>query len=251
METPLHNAGWTDFDLTTIAIPKNSWWFDWLTAEMQKPYFKMISEAIAKEHEGLESNFAIFPPKQQVFRAFESSTPPRIVLIGQDPYQTPGNAMGLSFSVPRGQPRPASLLNVYKELIRDEAVPFAAEPPKHGDLTSWADQSVMLLNTALTVCEGDSGSHNMPRIGWPKFTQSVLEHINRSAPPGVVFILWGGFAQKLEKYIDVTKHHVLKGGHPSPLNRSAKFVGCGHFSRANELLQAGGYEPIRWNSICE
>lgn len=152
--------------------------------------------------------------------------------------------MGLCFSVPRGEKVPPSLMNVYKELERDSDVEF--KRPKHGDLTEWARQGVFLLNPTLTVREGKSGSH--AAFGWKTFTQRAIEKIS-SEKRGVVFLLWGKHAQEVEKYIDLKKHSVLKAGHPSPLNQTNPFVGCGCFSKTNELLKKHGQGPINWNAI--
>jgi len=223
----------------------DAWWQEWLGQEMAQPYFRDISEQIKESHAGLEEIRAIFPPKSQVFKVFEQPQP-SVVIIGQDPYPTPGNAMGLAFSVPRDQKRPKSLLTIYKELKRDPGVQFDTIPD-HGDLSSWAAQSVMLLNSALTVRESNAGSHL--GVGWNKFTDRVVERVSKESKPGVVFLLWGNYAQAYEKLIDTTRHHVLKAGHPSPLNATKPFVGCGHFSKTNELLVKSGYAPIQWNSI--
>lgn len=152
--------------------------------------------------------------------------------------------MGLCFSVPKGVSVPPSLLNVYKELERDPNITF--KRPKHGDLTEWAKQGVFMLNPILTVREGKSGSHSL--IGWKTFTQRAIEKISKEKR-GVVFLLWGAHAQEVEQYIDTTKHYVLKAGHPSPLNQSNPFIGCGCFSKTNELLKRHDKKPIDWNKI--
>lgn len=252
-DSQLIKVGWTnemgepDYDLTA---PSNfekihPWWKDWLINESQQPYFKKIGSEIAATHKELEGIRSIFPHKKNVFKVFEYG-PPSVVILGQDPYPTEGNAMGLSFSVPRTQKRPQSLLTIYNELKRDKQL---QEVPSHGDLTSWADQSVMLLNTALTVRESTAGSHL--GVGWGPFTHKVIERINVNCKPGVVFLLWGNYAQQYESQIDTKKHTVLKAGHPSPLNRAHPFLGCGHFSKANALLIESGRQPIRWASICD
>jgi uracil-DNA glycosylase len=238
---------WTDgYDMKIEDYPAtHPWWHDWLTNEMTQPYFGDISKNIKSSHEGLEDIREIFPPKSQVFRVFEQPQP-SVVIIGQDPYHTPGNAMGLAFSVPRDQKRPQSLLTIYKELKRDPNVQFDTIP-NHGDLSSWSSQSVMLLNSALTVRESNAGSHLA--VGWKKFTDRVVERVSKEGKSGTVFLLWGNYAHPYEKLIDTTRHHVLKAGHPSPLNTTHPFVGCGHFSKANDLLIKSGYPAIQWNSI--
>jgi uracil-DNA glycosylase len=161
-----------------------------------------------------------------------------------DPYIREGQAMGLCFSVPNGVKVPPSLVNVFKELERDPNVKFTR--PNHGNLTEWAKQGVFLLNPTLTVREGKSGSH--ASFGWKTFTQRAIEKISKEKR-GVVFLLWGRHAQEAEHLIDTGKHYVLKAGHPSPMNQSNPFVGCGCFSRTNELLQRHDKTPIDWNAI--
>lgn len=241
----INERGEPDYHLNIEQFPAvHAWWRDWLAQEMQKPYFKKLCQKIAASHEELES-MAIYPPKHQVFRAFEIGEP-RVVILGQDPYISEGQAVGLSFSVPPAETRPRSLINVYKELLRDPAIPaFSGTPPKHGDLESWWRQGVLLLNTALTVREGKSASHLS--FGWKEFTRHAIEHINTNAENPVVFMLWGRNAEAYKEHISEEKHHVLIAGHPSPLNRTNPFVGCGHFSKANELL--GPERAIKWESI--
>lgn len=242
----LKNFGWSNFDFDIDAYPSvHAWWKQWLADEMNTAYFKKISDELKVSHEELEDDFGIFPPKPLVFKALEYG-PPSVVIIGQDPYPTVGNAMGLCFSAPRTQPRPKSLTTIYKELVRDGNLKAVV---KHGDLTSWAEQSVMLLNTALTVREGNAGSHL--GVGWQTLTDRIIARVSRDCGDGVVFLLWGAHAHAYEKLIDTKRHHVLKAGHPSPMNTSKPFVGCGHFSKTNELLVASGRQPIKWNSIEE
>lgn len=251
----LSACGWTNdegiplFDLNNADNFDriHEWWKPWILHETSQPYFAELCQNIAQSHKELEQIRGIFPPKPQVFKVFEYG-PPSVVIIGQDPYPTAGNAMGLSFSVPRSQPRPPSLLTIYKELERDGQLAGKAIPT-HGDLTSWAEQSVMLLNVALTVRESNAGSHL--GVGWGKFTDHVIERINKECEPGVVFMLWGNFAQQYETNIDTEKHCILRAGHPSPLNRTKPFVGCGHFSKANAMLAQNGRVPIRWASITD
>lgn len=221
----------------------HEWWKPWLTEETRKPYFNDLVMLIADSHEHLENDRGIYPPKECVFKAFEYGEP-SVVIIGQDPYPTPGNAMGLAFSTNDGAPQ--SLLTIYKELMRDPAIGMKTAP-RHGDLTGWANQSVMLLNTALTVREGKAGSHL--GLGWITFTEHVIDHINKACNAGVVFMLWGNHAQSFARLIDKQKHHVLAAGHPSPLNRTHPFIGCGHFSMANQLLLARHRRPVDWDIV--
>jgi uracil-DNA glycosylase len=184
----------------------------------------------------------VHPAKADVFRAFRL-TPfdrTRVVLLGQDPYHGPGQAHGLSFSVPPGVAFPPSLRNVFKELQRDLGV----QPPLFGDLHPWAEQGVLLLNTCLTVRQGEAGSHQ--RLGWERFTDQVISVLSTSGRRGIVFLLWGNHAASKAGLIDRSKHHVLTAPHPSPLSAHRGFIGCGHFSRTNALLQAQGDEPINW-----
>lgn len=163
-----------------------------------------------------------------------------------DPYIREGQAMGLCFSVPRGVKVPPSLVNVHKELVRDPNVKFVR--PEHGDLTEWAKQGVFLLNASLTVREGKSGSHSS--FGWKTFAQRAIEKISNEKR-NVVFLLWGRHAQEVEQYVDKSKHYVLTAGHPSPMNRTNPFVGCGCFSKTNELLVKHDKIPINWGKITE
>ena len=186
---------------------------------------------------------AVYPPESYVFNAF-NATPLnniRVVILGQDPYHGEGQAHGLCFSVmPEVKKLPPSLKNMYKELATD-IDGFVI--PEHGYLQSWAEQGVFLLNTVLTVEQGQAHSHK--HLGWEQFTDNVIAHINEHCE-GVVFILWGAHAQKKGKGIDSTRHSILSGPHPSPLSAHRGFFGCKHFSRTNELLLAQGKKPINW-----
>jgi uracil-DNA glycosylase len=163
----------------------------------------------------------------------------KVVILGQDPYHNPKQAMGLSFSVPDGTPTPPSLVNIYKELKNDIGMPI----PATGNLTKWAEQGVLLLNAVLTVRANEPASHS--RIGWMNFTDAVIRKISEEKK-GVVFLLWGRFAQEKQGMIDELKHHILKAAHPSPLSAHNGFWGCKHFSRTNDLLIKQGIEPIDW-----
>lgn len=182
----------------------------------------------------------IYPPAPLIFNAF-NLTPfedVKVVLLGQDPYHQPNQAMGLSFSVPRTIRVPASLKNIYKEL----AVDVDFNIPSHGDLTSWAEQGVLLLNAFLTVEHGKAGSHR--KLGWQYFTDTVIQLLNEHRE-GVVFLLWGNFAKQKKELIDTNKHHVLEAAHPSPLARNA-FVGNKHFSKTNAFLRGQQLVEINW-----
>jgi uracil-DNA glycosylase len=190
-----------------------------------------------------------YPPTHQIFNAF-STTPieeVKVVIVGQDPYHQPGQAMGLCFSINKGIKIPPSLRNIYKCINQDEDVPDF-KIPKHGDLTNWANQGVFLLNTVLTVTDSSANSHK--KAGWLKFTDEVIRVISKECE-GVVFMLWGKPAQKKASLIDADKHHILNAAHPSPLSAFRGFFTCQHFSKANALLEADGKDTIDWNKINE
>ena len=183
----------------------------------------------------------IYPPAAQIFAAFDA-TPfdaVKVVILGQDPYHGPGQAHGLCFSVPPGVAVPPSLLNIFKELERDLGI----RRPDHGCLLPWAQRGVLLLNAVLTVEAGRPGAHQGK--GWEGFTDHVVETLNRERE-GLVFLLWGSYAQAKGKVIDARRHRVLKAPHPSPLSAHRGFIGCGHFSAANEYLVRRGQAPIDW-----
>jgi uracil-DNA glycosylase len=183
----------------------------------------------------------IYPPARAVFRALNDTSVEqvKVVILGQDPYHGPGQAQGLSFSVPRGTAIPPSLRNMLKELSTDTA--FTA--PQDGDLTVWAYQGVLLLNAVLTVEQGQANAHQGK--GWEAITDAVIEHINRSRE-NVVFMLWGSYAQRKGQKIDRQRHCVLTAPHPSPLSAYRGWFGSGHFSKANAYLRATGQTPIDW-----
>ena len=213
-------------------------WKGLLEEEFTKDYFKDIQSFLSLEkNEGK----VIYPEEAQIYNAF-NSTPldqVKLVILGQDPYHGPGQAMGLSFSVPQGIKVPASLKNIYKELHRD----LGFEIPVHGDLSSWAEQGVFLLNAMLTVEHKQAGSHR--KIGWQEFTTAVIKNLS-DKKEGIIFMLWGNFAKAKKELIDEQKHYVLEAAHPSPLARN-KFQGCAHFSKANEILKKDGKETINWS----
>ncbi len=184
----------------------------------------------------------VFPPGRLIFNAF-NLTPfdkVKVVLLGQDPYHNVGQAHGLCFSVPDGVAHPKSLVNIFKELHDDIGCPI----PKSGNLEKWAKQGVLLLNATLTVRAHEAGSHQ--KKGWEEFTNAVIKTIS-DKKEGVVFLLWGNYAQEKIPLIDQNKHHILTTVHPSPLSASRGFFGCKHFSKTNQILQAEGKEPIDWD----
>jgi len=212
-------------------------WKTVLADEFEQPYFQGITGFLRQE---IAAGKTIYPPGPLIFNAF-NTTPfeqVKVVILGQDPYIKPGEAMGLSFSVPKGVAVPPSLQNIYKELHAD----VGCEIPKHGDLTDWANQGVFLLNAALTVERGNSNSH--AKIGWHRFTDAVIRKLSEGRD-SLVFMLWGNFAKQKSALIDPFKHLVLEAAHPSPLAGGA-FNGCQHFSKANEFLAENGKETIRW-----
>lgn len=212
-------------------------WKQALAAEFVQPYFQgLISFVKAEKSAGK----TIYPPGSLIFNAFDT-TPfdqVKVVILGQDPYINTGEAMGLSFSVPKGVRIPPSLRNIYKELASDLNI----SPAKHGDLTHWAQQGVFLLNAVLTVEHKKSRSHQ--KKGWETFTDAVIRAISTQRE-GVVFMLWGNFARNKKVLIDSTKHLILEAAHPSPLAGGAYF-GSRHFSQANTFLESKGKRPIDW-----
>ncbi|BBC40976.1 uracil-DNA glycosylase [Photobacterium damselae subsp. piscicida] len=214
-------------------------WQNFLQQQQQQKYFEQIQSYVANAR---QQGKVVYPPEDDVFSAF-TATPldqVKVVILGQDPYHGPDQAHGLSFSVKPGVKTPPSLANMYKELATDID---GFTIPEHGYLQSWAEQGVLLLNTVLTVEQGNAHSH--AKIGWETFTDKVIEHIDQECE-GVIFLLWGAHAQKKGKKINTQKHHVLKSAHPSPLSAYRGFFGCQHFSQTNTLLQAMNKTPITW-----
>ena len=212
-------------------------WKKALAGEFEKQYF---ADLVNYLHQEKAAGATIFPPGSQIFRAFYL-TPVKdvkVVILGQDPYHGPGQAHGLSFSVPHGVPAPPSLKNIFKEIETDLGVRMSGCP----NLEKWASQGVLLLNAVLTVRSGEAASHS--KIGWEQFTDAVIKYVSDNCE-GVVFMLWGNFARTKSALIDHSRHHVLEAAHPSPLARGA-FFGCRHFSRANEALISSGRTPIDW-----
>ena len=214
-------------------------WQELLSEEFDEDYWSELEaflDAERAEHEG-----EIYPPREQVFHALNAVPPDeiRVVLLGQDPYHGPGQAHGLAFSVLPGVKTPPSLRNIYKELAED----LGCEIPNHGYLTAWAEQGILLLNTALTVRHKEANSHRGQ--GWEEFTDAVIEKISDQDRP-VVFILWGSKAKKKRELIDTDRHAVVEGYHPSPLSARYGFFGSKPFSKVNAHLTQMGHEPIDW-----
>ncbi|WP_137889332.1 uracil-DNA glycosylase [Pseudomonas sp. 2FE] len=213
-------------------------WKNALREEFDKPYMRELSEFLRDE---AAAGKEIYPPRPLIFNAL-NLTPldqVKVVIIGQDPYHGPGQAHGLCFSVQPGVAPPPSLLNIYKELKRDQNIEIA----QHGCLQSWAEQGVLLLNTSLTVERALAGSHASK--GWQLFTDKVIEVVG-AHQSRLVFLLWGAHAQKKESLIDPTKHLILRSPHPSPLSAHRGFIGNGHFGRTNKFLVQYGLKPIDW-----
>ena len=221
--------------MAAVKIQKE--WKRLLETEFEKPYFDELIAFVKEEYQ----QHRCFPTGPNIFRCFELCPPEevKVVLLGQDPYIRPGQAHGLCFSVQEGIQFPPSLQNMFKEIQSD----LGSSIPSNGNLTRWAEQGVLLLNATLTVREGQSGSHQ--GRGWETFTDAVISIISEQLE-GVVFLLWGSYAQKKSRLIDASKHHLLNAPHPSPLSAYRGFFGCKHFSRANELLEEQGQAPIRW-----
>jgi uracil-DNA glycosylase len=203
---------------------------------------RALTHAITTADAAIQSGRAVFPARAQWFAAL-AHTPPaavRVVILGQDPYPTRGNAMGLAFSVPRGMAIPASLRNIYKAMQLDLGI----QPALHGDLSAWAARGVLLLNTTLTVEEGQPNAH--ADIGWSAVTDAVISAMGAADQQPKVFLLWGAHAQKKAPLINAARHLVLPAPHPSPLSAHRGFFACKHFSQANAFLEARGLAPIDW-----
>ncbi len=213
---------------------------DWLAA-LPAPASAQLRCAVSAAEYQLALGKAVFPPRAQWFAAFAQLPPSkvRVVILGQDPYPTRGNAMGLAFSVPSGMPIPASLRNIYKALALDLAI----GPASHGDLRAWSAQGVLLLNSVLTVEEGKPNAH--AGFGWSAVTDAVIARLGGTDQAPKVFMLWGAFAQKKIPLID-QQHLILTAPHPSPLSARRGFFDCQHFSKANAFLEKAGLPPIDW-----
>ena len=221
----------------SINVKIENSWKEVLAAEFDKPYFETLVQFLNTER---AAGRVIYPPGSLIFNAYEL-TPfdkVKVVILGQDPYHNPNEAMGLSFSVPKNVRVPPSLQNIYKELVDDTGVPM----PTHGNLTSWAEQGVFLLNAMLTVEKNKAASHQ--QIGWQFFTDATIKALSDKRE-NLVFMLWGNFAKRKMELIDNKKHLILEAAHPSPLARNA-FAGCKHFSKANVYLKQEGIKPIEW-----
>ncbi|MCK6648336.1 MAG: uracil-DNA glycosylase [Bacteroidia bacterium] len=220
--------------MADVEIEKS--WKEVLKEQFEAPYFQTLKDFLVSE----KKQFVVYPPGKQIFSAFDH-TPfdkVKVVIIGQDPYHGPGQANGLCFSVSPGIAKPPSLNNIFKELNTDLGIPIA----QTGNLEAWAGQGVLLLNATLTVRANTPGSHQ--KKGWETFTDAVIKAVS-DRKKGVVFLLWGNFAQTKETLIDANKHFVLKAAHPSPLARGA-FFGCKHFSKTNRILETQGVMPVDW-----
>ena len=212
-------------------------WKAALAGEFEKPYFASLVRFL---HQEKADGKVIYPPGSLIFRAFDLTPVPqvKVVILGQDPYHNPGEAMGLSFSVPDGVRTPPSLKNIFKEIETDLGIRMSGRP----NLEGWARQGVLLLNSILTVEAGRAASHR--GIGWEEFTDAVIRYLSANCS-GIVFLLWGNFAKAKAALIDSSRHHVLQAAHPSPLAGGA-FFGCRHFSQTNNLLMQEGKTPINW-----
>ncbi|MBC7830078.1 MAG: uracil-DNA glycosylase [Chitinophagaceae bacterium] len=217
----------------------DSSWKNVLKPEFGKPYFLEAVGFLRMEKAACKT---IYPPGSLFFNAF-NTTPfesVKVVLLGQDPYHGHGQAHGLCFSVPDGIAPPPSLVNIFKELHNDTGVPF----PGSGNLTRWAQQGVLLLNSSLTVRANEPMSH--AKIGWAQFTDMIITKVSE-LKENIIFLLWGKFAQEKQALIDETKHLVLKAAHPSPFSANNGFLGCRHFSKTNDYLVKNGIDPIDWS----
>jgi uracil-DNA glycosylase len=212
-------------------------WKEILKDEFEKPYFKILTDFVRKEYQ----TQTVYPPAKLIFNAFDLCPfdKVKVVIIGQDPYHGPGQAHGLCFSVNDGIDVPPSLVNIYKEIKEDLGI----EPPASGNLERWAKQGVLLLNATLTVRARTAGSHQ--NKGWEEFTDRVIKELSEKRKD-VVFMLWGSYAQKKGAIIDTKKHCVLTSVHTSPLSAYRGFLGCKHFSKANEYLKSKGLAEICW-----
>lgn len=213
-------------------------WLAHLAPEFEQPYMQQLKAFLLAQK---QQNKVIYPPSKLIFNAF-NSTPldqVKVVILGQDPYHGPNQAHGLCFSVQPGIQPPPSLQNMFKELSRDLGLPV----PNHGCLQSWAEQGVLLLNATLTVEQARAGAHQGQ--GWETFTDKAIQLVNEQCS-GVVFLLWGSYAQKKGALIDKRKHLVLTAPHPSPLSAYRGFIGCGHFSAANAYLVKQQKTPVNW-----
>ncbi|XP_062845007.1 uracil-DNA glycosylase [Trichomycterus rosablanca] len=224
-----------------VPVPIGESWRNQIGTEFTKAYFTKLMSFVAEERK----RYTVHPSPEQVFMwtnmcAFEDV---KVVILGQDPYLRRGQAHGLAFSVPKSSPTPPSLENIFTELAIDIE---DFQHPGHGDLTGWAKQGVLLLNSVLTVRHREPTSHQ--GFGWEEFTDAVVRSLSRNLK-GLVFLLWGLYAHRKGKIIDRAQHHVLETSHPSPFSAHMGFFGCRHFSKTNMLLSASGKTPINWNTF--
>ena len=212
-------------------------WKRELADQFAAPYFEELKRFLSAE----KQQFPVYPPGPLIFNAFDLTpfNKVKVVILGQDPYHEPGQAHGLCFSVMPGTKFPPSLMNIFQELQSDLGVPV----PPTGNLEGWARQGVLLLNATLTVRAHQAGSHQ--RHGWETFTDAAISRLSEKRS-GIVFLLWGSYAQAKAQLIDATKHHILTAPHPSPLSAYRGFFGCRHFSQTNQILVQNGQEPIHW-----
>ena len=216
-------------------------WLEVLRPQFEAPYFAELKQFLVAER----AAYTCYPKGKDIFAAFDR-TPfdkVKVVILGQDPYHEPGQAMGLCFSVPDGIAVPPSLVNIIKEINSDLGTDI---PLTGGDLSGWAEQGVLLLNATLTVRAHQAGSHQ--RRGWEQFTDAAIRELS-ARRRGIVFLLWGSYAIAKSQFIDKGQHHILTSPHPSPLSAYRGFFGCRHFSKANELLASEGLQPIDWTRI--
>jgi uracil-DNA glycosylase len=212
-------------------------WKEVLASEFNNSYFMELKEFLTEE----KGKYTVYPPGSKIFNAFQLTpfNQVKVVILGQDPYHGPGQAHGLCFSVPQGILPPPSLVNIFKEIEKDLGIPV----PATGNLEKWARQGVLLLNATLTVRANQPGSHQ--KRGWENFTHAVISKLSEKRV-GVIFLLWGKFAQEKESLIDTNRHYVLKAAHPSPFSAYNGFFGCRHFSKTNEILRKHGLQEIDW-----
>lgn len=213
-------------------------WRKAIGEEANKEYYKNLSRFVNSEYK----TKTVYPPKDEIMAALEKTPPKNVkcVILGQDPYHEPGQAMGLSFSVKDGIKIPPSLLNMYKELQME----YGYDIPKTGNLTAWAEQGVLLLNAILTVRAHEAASHR--NKGWEEFTDAIIKYTNTLNQP-IVYMLWGNFARSKKNLLDNPNHLILESVHPSPLSANRGFLGCGHFKMCNDFLKSHGVEPINWD----
>ena len=228
--------------MSTTTLYINSDWRTFLKEELDSNNLQEIISGLLGER----NTYTVFPKDDEVFKAFNINSLKnlKVIILGQDPYHGKGQAHGLSFSVPNGVKIPPSLRNIFKELQTDLNIPIS----NNGDLSPWAKQGVLLLNATLTVREKEAGSHQ--KLGWENFTDRIIEKISKKKE-GIIFLLWGAFAQRKSILIDVKKHHILTAAHPSPFSAYRGFFGCKHFSKTNGILIKNNQQPIDWKLCSE